>query len=93
MDAISCDQQSRNHGFASLVFMEIGFGPKVMLKAQCLCTQVQISETVLGEVEKDSFITCQGRGECSRLLLLKTKCSNSEDLMRGFITMIQSWGL
>ena len=50
--------------------MKIGFGPKEMLKAQHLCIQVQISvqisETVLGEVEPEPFPTGSDCKESAR---------------------------
>ena len=39
-----------------------------------------LKDRVLGEVEKDSFITLPGKGGCSRLLTWKTMCPNP----RGF---------
>ena len=64
----------------------------LLLKAQPLCTRVQnqISETrVLGEVEKDSFITLPGNGGHTGFCLEKLYVPTPEDLMRVFITMTQ----
>ena len=49
-----------------------------MPKAQPLCTLVrnQISERVLGEVEKNSFIALPGKGGHSGFLPQKTMCLN-----------------
>ena len=56
--------------------------PKVMPKAQLLYKLVpdQISETVLGEVEMDSFVTLPGKRGHSRLLPQKTMCPHLEKI-------------
>ena len=47
-----------------------------MLKTQLLCTGAESNfrDTVLGEVEKNSFIALPGKGEHSGLVAPKTMC-------------------
>ena len=58
----------------------------MMLKTQLLCTPVlnQISETVLGEEEKDRFTKLPGKGSHSRLM--PSKCMSQR---RSFIVIVQ----
>ena len=50
----------------------------------------QILKTVLGEIEKDSFITLPGKGGHSGLLpQKKTLCPHLETIVRSFIVMVQ----
>ena len=53
-----------------------------MLKARPLCTGVEsnLGDSVLGEVEKNSFIALPDKGGHSRLLPQKTVCPH----LRGF---------
>ena len=70
---------------------EVRMGGGVMPKASLPCASVQnhISETrVLGEVEKDRFISCQAKwdiaGSC-----LKVLYPNLERIVRGFLVKVQ----
>ena len=70
---------------------EVRMGGGVMPKASLLCASVQnhISETrVLGEIEKDRFISCQAKwdiaGSC-----LKIMYPNLERIVRGFLVMFK----
>ena len=63
-----------------------------MPKAQLLCTPELnriLGDRVLGEVEKDSFITLPGKGGHGRLLPRKTVSPNLERIVRSFIVMVQ----
>ena len=65
-------------------------------KVRPLYTPVQksnLGDRVLGEVEKDSFVTLPGKGGHIGFCLRKLCVLTQEDLMRGFITMVQRWGL
>ena len=59
----------------------------MMLKAHVLCIPVlnQTLETVLSEVEKDSFITLPDKGGHSGILPQKTMCLNLERIVRSFM--------
>ena len=59
----------------------------MMLKAHVLCIPVlhQTLETVLSEVEKDSFITLPDKGGHSGILPQKTMCPNLERIVRSFM--------
>ena len=48
-----------------------------------------LGDRVLGEVEKDSFITLPGKGGHSGLLPRKTMRSHLERIVRSFIVMVQ----
>ena len=48
-----------------------------------------LRDRVLGEVEKDSFITLPGKGGHSGLLPQKIMCPNLERIVRNFIIMVQ----
>ena len=50
----------------------------------CALVPNQISETVLGEIEKNSFIALLGKGGHSGLLPLKTACPNPGEFGEGF---------
>ena len=67
----------------------------LLLKGWPLYTSAQSNprDRDLGEVEKDSFIALPGKGRHNRLLLQNTLVSTPENLMRVFITVVQSWGL
>ena len=57
-----------------------------MPKAQPLCTGARsnLGDRVLGKVEKNSFIALLGKGEHSRLLPLKTMCTNQGGFAEEF---------
>ena len=48
-----------------------------------------LGDRVLGEAEKDSFITLPGKGGHSSLLPGKTMCPNLEKIVRSFIVIVQ----
>ena len=58
----------------------------VMLKSQPLCTMARsnLRDRVLGEVEKNSFLLCQEKGDRMGLCLSKTVCSNLEGFSEEF---------
>ena len=66
---------------------------KWLPEAWPLCTPVsnQISERVLGEVEKDSIIALPSKGDILGFCFEKLCVRTQDNLMRGFITMIQRW--
>ena len=58
----------------------------------CTGTELNLRDRVLGDVDKNSFITLPEKGIQIGLLPLKPKCLNWEDLMRNFIAKIQRCG-
>ena len=48
-----------------------------------------LGDRVLGEGEKDSFITLPGKGGHSGLLTQKTMCPHLERIVRSFIAVVQ----
>ena len=65
----------------------------MMSKVPLLCTLLPnwILETVLGEVEKDRFITFPGKEGHSGLTALKTVCPNLGRIVISFALTIQRW--
>ena len=50
-----------------------------------------LRDRVLGEVEKDSIIALQSKGDILGFCFEKLCVRTQDNLMRGFITMIQRW--
>ena len=65
-----------------------------MLKTRPLCpgAKLNLRDRVLGEAEKNSFMALPGKGGHSGLVPPKTVCPNRENLVRGFIEIVQGWG-
>ena len=55
----------------------------------CILTSNVISETVLGEAEKNNFISLSGKGGPAAVNALKTVCPDLEGMVRSFMVMIQ----
>ena len=70
----------QHHCDVSAIEAESGF---------CILTSNVISDTVLGEAEKSSFISLSGKGHPTAANALKTVCPDLEGIMRSFMVMIQ----
>ena len=66
----------------------------MMPKAWPLCTSAEsnLGDRVLGEMEKNNFIALPGKGGQRGSRLKKLCVPTWEDLMKGFIAIVQGWG-
>ena len=75
--------------------MDVNVTMIMMPKAQPRWAELNLGDSVLGEIEKDSFIIVPGKGGLSRLLPQETMCPKPRGSPDpgGFITNVQGWGL